>query len=201
MNKESISREEVIEMCGFINIAVKQQYDLIEGLLLWARSNTGRLTVDKAYFPLFEAIEKTKEILLQSIIEKKLVFVNNIPEELVVFADMNLTLTILRNLLSNAIKFTPDNGRIIVSATKNDGFFEISINDTGIGIKKDDIDKLFKIEEVFSTPGTKEEKGTGLGLIICHEFAEKQDGDILVDSTPGKGTTFTLRLPVEVTDD
>jgi PAS domain S-box-containing protein len=197
-NKDSIAHEEVIQICGLVHDAVKQQFNLTEDLLFWARSNTGRLKVDKAYFELYLAINKTRELLKQNIKEKRIRFFNDVPADMTILADMNLTITILRNLISNAIKFSPEGGEIKVYASVLDGYYNIFVEDHGVGIEKNDMDKLFKLDEVFTTPGTKNEKGTGLGLIICHEFATKQGGTLDVASIAGKGTIFTLKLPVEI---
>jgi signal transduction histidine kinase len=104
--------------------------------------------------------------------------------------------TILRNLVTNAIKFTPKGGRIDVTAIEKDGFLYISVKDSGVGMTKEALGNLFRIETSFTTRGTENEKGTGLGLILCKEFAEKQGGQIGVESEPGKGSTFWFTLPV-----
>ncbi|MBL0265505.1 MAG: ATP-binding protein [Leptospiraceae bacterium] len=112
-----------------------------------------------------------------------------------VYADNMLVNTILRNLLTNAIKFTHPNGKITVSALMKDDFLEISVTDTGVGIDPKNIPKIFKIDSKFSLPGTNKEKGTGLGLVLCKEFVEKQGGTIWVESELGKGSKFTFTLP------
>lgn len=195
-NGGSMGKEEIIDISRHIYNSLKQQYELLEGLLLWARSNTGRLKVEDTIVSPNAVVEKTINILKHSIEEKNLIFVNNVDEDLTILTDINLMLTVIRNLISNAIKFTPAGGRIMVNTEEKGDHIDITISDTGIGIKKEDIDKLFRIEEAFSTPGTNNEKGTGLGLIVCQEFAQKQGGELLVESNPGEGTTFTYRLPL-----
>jgi signal transduction histidine kinase len=98
--------------------------------------------------------------------------------------------------LTNAIKFTHQNGKIIVSTLKKEDFLEISVTDTGVGIDPKNIDKIFRIDSKFSNLGTDQEKGTGLGLILCKEFVEKQGGRIWIISELGKGSTFTFTLPL-----
>ncbi|MBE0646735.1 MAG: ATP-binding protein, partial [Bacteroidales bacterium] len=113
-----------------------------------------------------------------------------------VLADRDMILTVLRNLISNAVKFTSFGGKIHIIVTPNHDFCEISVRDSGIGISKEDIDKLFRIDSKFSTRGTADEKGTGLGLILCKEFVEKHGGKIWVESELGKGSTFRFTLPI-----
>jgi signal transduction histidine kinase len=103
--------------------------------------------------------------------------------------------TILRNLLSNAIKFTRAEGEINLTAEEYNGNILISVIDSGIGIPEENIPKLFRVEKAFSTAGTEKEKGTGLGLVICKEFVEKNNGTLSVESTPGKGSKFIVSLP------
>jgi len=121
---------------------------------------------------------------------------NSIPRNLIVSADENMLSNIIRNLVSNAIKFTPKEGFIKVSAEVHDGYVHISVTDNGVGIKPEAIGKLFKIETSFTTRGTENEKGTGLGLLLCKEFIEKHRGKINVESEPGKGSKFIFMLPV-----
>jgi signal transduction histidine kinase len=103
--------------------------------------------------------------------------------------------TVLRNLLSNAVKFTPFNGRIVLASSERNNQIEISVRDTGTGIPKENLKRLFKIENKISTPGTENEKGTGLGLILCKDFIEKHNGEIWAESEPGKGSKFIFTLP------
>lgn len=102
---------------------------------------------------------------------------------------------IIRNLVNNAIKFSSSNDKILISAIEYDNFVEVSVSDTGVGIDKEDQDKLFRIETSFTSKGTADEKGTGLGLILCKEFVEKNGGKIWVESNKEGGTTFKFTLP------
>ena len=108
--------------------------------------------------------------------------------------------TVVRNLINNAVKFTSSNGTIEVSIEQKNGFQEVHIQDDGIGISKDDIDKLFRIDKKFKSMGTDGEKGTGLGLILCKEFVEKNRGKISVNSEKGKGSTFVFTIPQKPMD-
>jgi signal transduction histidine kinase len=103
--------------------------------------------------------------------------------------------TVFRNLISNAIKFTMPGGEITISAERKQGEIVFGVRDTGVGIPKNSIEKIFRIEQSYSTLGTNNEEGTGLGLILCREFVEKHGGKIRVESEEGKGTTFSFSLP------
>ena len=102
--------------------------------------------------------------------------------------------TVIRNLLTNAVKFTPENGKITISCIKNKKYIELIISDTGIGMSNEEVDKLFRIDKSFSKSGTNGEAGTGLGLILCKEFIEKNNGKIQVKSEVDRGSTFHLTL-------
>jgi len=112
-----------------------------------------------------------------------------------VFSDHFMLDTILRNLISNAIKYTPKNGEIQFIAKKHDSYTELIIKDSGVGIKKEVMDKLFDKEQFYSSKGTDKEKGTGLGLLICKEFIERHQGEIWAESEPGKGSKFHVTMP------
>ena len=107
-----------------------------------------------------------------------------------------MTATIFRNLIGNAIKFTPEGGEIQITIRKKNGFCEFSIQDNGMGIPENDLPRLFKIDEHLTTVGTNDEKGTGLGLIICRDFVKKQRGSIGVESKYGEGSRFYFTLPL-----
>jgi signal transduction histidine kinase len=112
-----------------------------------------------------------------------------------VFADENMVRTVLRNLISNAIKFTHRDGAVRIEINTTGDYAEIKVSDTGIGISDANMSKLFKIDSNFTSLGTEEEKGTGLGLPLCKEFVEKCGGKIRVESVAGKGTSFYFTLP------
>jgi signal transduction histidine kinase len=109
-------------------------------------------------------------------------------------ADKNMLSTIIRNLVSNAIKFTHSGGRVTISSRIVNDLVELSIKDTGVGIKKENLNNLFKVDKSISTKGTANEEGSGLGLILCKEMVQMHGGNILVESEPGKGTTFLFNL-------
>ena len=195
-NIENYPREKLKEMVKHIHNSSQQAYSLTENLLLWSRSQTGKLELEPTYqditktiaasIKLFSAEAKSRGIRLYSEITS--------PKE--VFYDENTVFTILRNLISNALKYTPE-GEICVSEYTTDNRIEISVIDTGIGIKEQYLEKIFDLDKDYTTPGINNEKGTGLGLNLCYEFAQLNDGNIHVQSEEGKGSKFTFSLPLK----
>jgi len=171
-------------------------FDLLENLLVWARVNRGKVQVIKEKIPLHLIVKTNIELLINNAIPKKISVVNNIAKNIYVIADENMINTVIRNLLSNAIKFTPIGGRIEFSTTNADdeNKIDIMICDNGVGMTKKIVDELFKLNRHHTTLGTNNEKGTGLGLLICNEMIEKNDGKISVESKEGEGTCFIITL-------
>ena len=176
--------------------AARRGYNLLENLLEWSRSQTGRIECNPIVFDT-ETLVNENVLLLQTQAEKKNISLkSNIKKKSTIYADVNMLRTVIRNLISNALKFTPQGGNVILSFNKiDDEKAEILIEDNGIGISEDNQKKLFKIDQSFSTPGTEKEYGTGLGLILCKEFIEKNKGEMTVDSAIGKGSVFRIVLP------
>lgn len=168
---------------------------LLTNLMEWSQSQTGRMEFNPEYFELVELIKDTELLLSGALEQKSISILNTLPPNVPVFADKKMISTVLRNLLSNAIKFTNTEGTIIVSTEAKQYQLTISVSDTGVGISPNAIDKLFKIDSGYSTPGTQEETGTGLGLILCKEFVEKHGGKIGVDSKVDEGSTFYFTIP------
>jgi len=178
-----------------MNKAAHQGTNLLNNLLEWSRSQSGRLKFAPEYHNLYVIADGSLEMLSGQAQEKGITLEMKISAAHSIFADANMLHTIFRNLISNAIKYTPEKGKITIQAQPEKQGTNISVTDTGIGIAKADQKRLFKIEEDFSTPGTSNEAGTGLGLILCKEFVEKHHGKIWFDSKVGEGTTFTFFIP------
>ena len=124
-----------------------------------------------------------------------------IPEDLTVYADEKMFGSIIRNLSSNAVKFTPKGGKVAIAAKPNsDGWVEISVKDSGIGMNQEMVENLFKLDVDTSRKGTDKESSTGLGLIICKELIEKHGGKLWVESEEGKGSTFYFTVPVKANE-
>lgn len=167
---------------------------LMENLLQWAKSQMQANTIFPQRFDIAETFDEVIHALRLSAKAKRLDIKNNLTKAAFVYADKDMINLVLRNLISNAIKFTPEKGQIFIRVTEHDTYTEISVEDTGIGISKETLDKLFK--EFYSSNGTSNETGTGLGLMLCKEFLAKNNGTISVKSAKGKGSTFTFTLPV-----
>lgn len=170
-------------------------YTLLEQLLSWARLQTGVFKPNIITINIYDLIADVVNLLQASAMLKKQRLVKNVPVNLNVRGDRNMILAVFRNLLSNAIKFTPEEGTITFSARASDGMVIISVTDTGIGIPEKELGKIFSMEEPFMTPGTAGEKGSGMGLLICREYLEKNFGTITVTSREGGGTAFEVSLP------
>jgi len=190
-----LTEEERIEYIKIIRSVSKSSLDLLLNLLEWARLQTGKISFEPTRVNLSELIENELILLSNSAFEKNVTINHSINDSIVYNMDPFMMSTVLRNLVSNAIKFTPSGGIIYISTMESETEVRIYVTDTGVGISQERIGKLFKVDSSFSTKGTNNESGTGLGLILCKEFIEKHDGLIEVESTVGKGTTFLIHLP------
>ncbi|MBP9122868.1 MAG: hypothetical protein KBF60_06950 [Ignavibacteriaceae bacterium] len=193
---ESLTNEEKIEFVNKIYNTSTRTYELLENLLNWSRSQTGRIVIQKSNLKLKEMIDKNFELISDSAITKSITLINHLDEGTEVFADYDTINTVMRNLLTNAIKFSMPGKSVEVSAETGHEFVKINVVDHGIGMNQDTISKLFRTDVFHSTNGTNSEKGTGLGLILCKEFVEKNGGKIEVQSEPLMGSTFNVFLPI-----
>jgi two-component system sensor histidine kinase/response regulator len=196
-NLDDYTQDKLREFIGILHETSKQSYALLENLLEWSRSQTGRIQLNKENLNIYEIAEDNISLLLNQAAKKRIKLENEIDLSVVVFADANMIRTVIRNLISNAIKYTRENGSITISSRKNNNKHEISVKDTGLGIKPENKEKLFRIDLNYTTRGTADEGGTGLGLILCREFINKNGGDIWVESVYGEGSTFSFSLPLE----
>jgi signal transduction histidine kinase len=181
--------------CENVYHSARQSYDLLNNLLYWSRIQRGKIDFQPEELNLTYVVTKLADLFKGNLEEKDIDFSTEVEPNLTVHADRFMFETILRNLLSNAIKFTPKQGKITLKASKNDKETIISVLDTGVGIKPEAAEKLFRVEGHLSTPGTQKEKGTGLGLILCKEFVEKHEGKIWVESEINRGSTFSFTIP------
>lgn len=192
---EEYNKEQTKNFIGELNRLSQTTFNLLENLLDWSSSQMGEIKYEPKQIYLDTLTKENIELIKRKVDSKNISLINNINDQCEVFADENMVKTIIRNLLSNAVKFTPDNGEIIISCSTDGDFLKYSVKDSGIGINKEDLKKLFKIETHHTTPGLSNEKGSGLGLILCKEFVERNGGKIRISSKPNKGTTieFTLK--------
>ena len=187
--------EKRLEHINLLSLSAQNTYKLLENLLEWASLQRGQISVHKEFINLKDIVNDCFESYGTMAIGKSIGLRNNVDENVIINVDKHSIKTVLRNLVNNALKFTPLGGRVCIGASFTEKMVKISVEDTGIGIKQSHIDKLFRIEESFSAMGTKGEQGTGLGLILCKELILKNQGEIDVESEPGKGTKFIISLP------
>ncbi len=187
--------DEVRELSFLLNKSAKNTFKLLENLLSWARFQSGHIKFKQEKLSLYGLVKDNLELLMESAENKHIDLINEVSEDYHIWADKNMINTVIRNLVTNAIKFTNENGKVLVKAYKKKDFTIISVIDTGIGISEQTLPKLFELEFQDSIPGTNDEKGTGLGLILCKEFIEKHGGIISVESEVGKGSTFSFSIP------
>lgn len=170
-------------------------YDLLENLLHWARAQSKSMNYEPESLDLGTLVKDVVDLSFSSADNKKIEIINNIEQNSIAYADRNMIDTVTRNLVSNSIKFTNENGKIEISLFTVEEYVIIEIKDNGVGIQEKNIDKIFKIEEQISTPGTMKESGTGLGLLLCKEFVDINRGDIWVESVYGEGSSFKFSMP------
>lgn len=187
--------EKIKEFIEQINNFSSNAYNLLDNLLQWARSQTGRIKVKPSDIDIEKLIQENISLLQDNAKQKHIDLHAEMDKELYCYADSNMVNTVIRNLISNAIKFTPKNGNVIIKAEEKKENVKVSVTDNGVGIDKEDIPKLFNLTTNFSSEGTDSEQGTGLGLILCKEFIEKNNGEIWVDSKKGEGSSFIFTLP------
>lgn len=178
-----------------IGIASRSLYNLVENLLVWATMQTDKISMQLEDFHFDVLVQNNVDLFRQSYEQKHITMTADIQDQIAIRADRNMADTIIRNLISNAIKFTPDDGLIEVSAYTEAEYCVFRVKDSGIGIPSKMREHLMDLGSDITRLGTHNEKGTGLGLILCNEMAQFHSGTIEVESTEGKGSTFTVRLP------
>ncbi len=193
----SFSEEELIQILSSLNQTSENAYLLLKNLLDWSRSQRGAIDFTPIYVKPFELVSNTLEEVVSIATKKEISIINNVSlEEERVFVDVNMISLVLRNLLMNAIKFSNPKTEIRIDTEKNvPGFVTFKVIDEGIGIRPEKIKTIFTLGESTSTDGTSGEKGTGLGLILSKDFITKHNGNIWIESEPGKGTTFFFTVP------
>jgi two-component system, sensor histidine kinase and response regulator len=195
-NIDNYTSEEIRENVALIEESSKRGYELLENLLEWSMSQTGSIKFKPIKLCLPSVIQECLLVLENQVANKKINLITEVDKDIEVIADFNMLKIIIRNLLTNAFKYSNPGGKVIIRSefnTKNE--IEISVIDEGIGIPDEEIEKLFRIDTKYSTPGTSDEFGTGLGLILCKEFVEKHNGKIWVESKLNSGSIFKFTLP------
>lgn len=195
---KDMNEEEILDSIGNVHKSAQKLYNLILNLLEWSRLQTGRLEVEKSTINFKEMCTKICALYSEMSDAKQISLLCNLNDDLIIYADKYMIETVMRNLVSNAIKFTQPGGRVIINIETDKSFAKVSIEDSGIGISEENLQKIFRIDVQYRHAGTANEKGTGLGLILCKEFVEKNGGSISVESKLNIGSKFMFTLPLAI---
>ena len=196
MGADKMPPEKFVESAAVINESANRLYALLENLLEWARLQMDQIPSEPSNLEIRQLVGNTVAILGPVGADKGVEVENLVANDLRAFADAHMIETVIRNLTGNSIKFTGTGGSVSIDGRETDGKCNILITDTGVGMTPDQLDKMFTIGDKNSTKGTDGEAGTGLGLLLCKDLLDKCKGSISVKSEPGKGTTFTITLPL-----
>jgi len=192
----TLSKEHILEKLDKLYQSAEKAYGLVENLLEWSRLERGLIDCVPHQFRLWDLAEKNVRLFHNSAEQKQITLSNLVPSDTMAYADYQMIDMIIRNLLSNALKFTSSGGAIEVSLVRRDDHtVELSVKDSGVGMDQKILDTLFRIDRRSTKPGTDGEQGSGLGLILCKEMVEKNNGSITVESEVGKGSKFIVALP------
>jgi signal transduction histidine kinase len=192
----ALSKDELQELMKKIGEQLNLTSDFLDNLLQWSRTQLqGESFVPhKERFSIQELVEQCAKLLGPEFDQKQILLKLTINSDANALADRNMIETVVRNLISNALKFTKPGGRVEVIVSRQDELVRIDVRDNGVGISSDHAERLFTLQGV-TTAGTREEKGTGIGLVVCKEFVERNNGRIKVTSNPGTGSMFSFTLP------
>nr|WP_157604550.1 HAMP domain-containing sensor histidine kinase [Solitalea canadensis] len=193
-NDRLIEVDEFKELSMEVTERVRHNLQLLDNLLYWSNSQMLGLRVEAKQIELNNLVDEFLHLLRPEADAKNIIIENKLSENSIAYADINMIKVVIRNLLSNAIKFTRQGGRIKINSRKDGDAMVFSVEDNGVGISRENQMKLFSMDH-FSTKGTANEVGTGLGLILCKDFIERNGGKIWTMSELGKGSTFSFSLP------
>jgi two-component system, sensor histidine kinase and response regulator len=192
---EAADLEQLKKLAQIIAFDLNNSQNLLDNLLNWARAT---MEGSRIYYQSLSLFHLTEGVLLQHKLpanRKNITLVNDVSVNMVFVGDQQMVMLMLRNLVSNAIKFTEKGGVVTISAIQDEKFTEITVQDTGIGMTTEQIEQLFNITTHFTTKGTEQERGIGVGLMLCNDFVKQAGGTIDIQSIPGVGTTFSFTLP------
>lgn len=193
---DDMTKDDILFMSGSLNKSVKNLYSLLENVLSWSRSQMGVIEFKNTNVSVRDILVNNIQLLEITAKNKSIKLSMEVKKDILVRADINSINTVIRNLISNALKFTPANGSVTLKTQVVGDFAEISVCDTGVGISQAVQDRIFQIDKRISTKGTENETGTGLGLILCKEFVEKNGGIIRIESEESKGSKFIFTVPL-----
>jgi signal transduction histidine kinase len=192
----SMRLDEIQQIAMTMRNSATNLYRLLENLLDWSRMQQGLIPFNLEILHLLSIAEDSITLITEPAKNKGIEIYCEIPDDLTVYADSNILQTVIRNLLSNAVKFTTRGGSVSLSAKNSgDGTVEISVRDSGIGMDRQTVENLFRLDVQTTRKGTDNEPSSGLGLLLCREFVEKHGGHIQVESEEGKGSNFRFSLP------
>ncbi|MBA4053352.1 MAG: hypothetical protein C0490_01435 [Marivirga sp.] len=194
LDKGAVSAQELPKHIKELKARFNHTRTLLNNLLDWTLLQMDKLNLQATKIDIFNIVEENIQ-LLSSVQGKDIKLINEVPKNTIGFADSNTINLVIRNLMTNAIKFTNDGGHVVIKAKDKTSELLISVTDNGVGMNNDVLKMLFDKTAPYTTRGTANEKGTGLGLILCKEFIEKNGGKIWVESEEGKGSTFFFTLP------
>lgn len=169
--------------------------DLLANLVKWSQSQSGAMSFNPQNILLASVVDETCDLFDLIVTQKEISIKKSIPLGLEIFADSNMLATILTNLISNAVKFVKTGGEIIVTVVATDESLTLSVKDDGVGMAKEDLDKLFKLDTPFSSLGSTHEKGTGLGLALCKDLVSRHGGKIWAEARKNQGSAFNVAFP------
>lgn len=192
----SLQLDEMEEYAREIHHASTNAFKLLKNLLSWAKSQTGRMDFVPQHLDVQELITETISFVQEAAILKSIEIESQIAEGLSVFADKEMVATVMRNLVSNAVKFTRAGGKVLIRCERSDQHIRISVVDNGIGMTSKMVEEIFRIDVSNGRKGTNGEPSSGIGLLLCKEFTERNGGTITVESQPDQGSTFNITLPV-----
>ena len=199
-NFETYDQEKIKKFNRFIHDSAASIYVLLENLLIWSHNQRQKPTLKAEEINVHTICNQTIQLFSSMASQKHIQLQNAISSESTCFADKEMISTVIRNLVGNAIKFTNNNGSIAIKAVQEDEVLVVSVSDTGVGMNSETLENLFHPGPSLSTEGTEGETGNGLGLLVCKEFVEKNNGKLWVESEPGKGTIFYFSLPISNTE-
>lgn len=195
LREKQIDQQEFQHFTKELNQQVKWQVHMLDNVLLWTKNQLKGLEVKPVLLNLYQLVEEITILHCSQAGFKNITLLNEVATDAGVVADPDILHLVLRNLVGNALKFTPEHGTVTITSSLGSNAYRIEVTDNGVGIEKEKLDKLLKIQEYSSQRGTKNEKGAGLGLSICKEFIEAGGGKILAESKVGVGSRFIVELP------
>jgi len=194
-NFHKMEPQKVNKALESLDESAKNAFHLMDNLLNWSRNQLGHINYSPVIFDVSELENDVIHLFKSAADSKSIQLQSHIPKGTLVFADKDLVVTVLRNLTSNALKYTPVHGKIHINCRDDGNNVMISVEDSGVGISKENLEKLFKEHKDTSTPGLEQEKGSGLGLMLCKEFVQINKGEIKVESEVNAGTKIVFSLP------